>query len=217
MFILFVLNLPVQNYSVPGDGMQEGKDRWIIAGLGNPGREYRETRHNIGFIMIDRLANIMNISLNTVRNKAIVGEGVYQEKRIMLMKPQTYMNLSGNAISQLVKFYKVSLQNLLVIHDDIDLPLGKLRIRSGGGSAGQKGMESTIEQIGSNEFPRLRIGIGRPLGRMDVADYVLTPFSGEDKEIIKMAYLQAEKAVITWLNEGVDAAMSRFNGISIYD
>jgi len=142
--------------------MEEGINRWIIAGLGNPGREYRETRHNVGFFMIDQLSNTLQIPLNKIRNKAIVGEGTNQERRIILAKPQTFMNLSGSAIAQLMRFYKVPFERLLVIHDDLDLPVGKIRIRPGGGSAGQKGMASVISQLGSDEFPRLRIGIGRP-------------------------------------------------------
>lgn len=194
--------------------MEEGINRWIIAGLGNPGREYRETRHNVGFFMIDQLSNTLQIPLNKIRNKAIVGEGTNRERRIILVKPQTFMNLSGSAIVQLMRFYKVPFERLLVIHDDLDLPVGKIRIRPGGGSAGQKGMTSVISQLGSDEFPRLRIGIGRPTGRMEVADFVLTTFTKADQEIMAATFLQAEKAVLMWLEEGINAAMNCFNGLN---
>lgn len=197
--------------------VEEGTNRWIIAGLGNPGREYRETRHNVGFQMIDQLADKMQIGLDKVRNKAIMGEGIYQDKRIILMKPQTYMNLSGTSVSQLVRFYKIPLENLLVIHDDLDLPIGKLRIRPGGGSAGQKGMESIIQFLGSDEFSRLRLGIGRPIGRMEVADFVLTPFTQSEIAIMKETFFRAEQAILVWLDEGIDAAMNQFNGLNSND
>ncbi len=145
----------------------------MIVGLGNPGREYRETRHNIGFMVVDTFAAKHEIKLSKVQNKAIVGIGKIGETKVILVKPQTYMNLSGQAVSALVRFYKIPLGNLVVAHDDVDLPFGVIRMRPGGGSAGQKGINSIIERVGSQDFPRLRMGVGRPPGQMDAAAYVL--------------------------------------------
>jgi PTH1 family peptidyl-tRNA hydrolase len=151
----------------------EPQAAFMIVGLGNPGREYRETRHNIGFMVVDTFAAKHEIKLSKVQNKAIVGIGKIGETKVILVKPQTYMNLSGQAVSALVRFYKIPLGNLVVAHDDVDLPFGVIRMRPGGGSAGQKGINSIIERVGSQDFPRLRMGVGRPPGQMDAAAYVL--------------------------------------------
>jgi PTH1 family peptidyl-tRNA hydrolase len=134
---------------------------FLIAGLGNPGREFEFNRHNAGFMLLNRLASKLGESFRKVEARALVSKTIYQGERIIMIKPQTYMNNSGSAVSSLMRFYKVPLENLLVIYDDVDLPLGSLRLRGSGGSAGQKGMQSIIERMGTEEIPRLRIGTGR--------------------------------------------------------
>ncbi|HPH97219.1 MAG TPA: aminoacyl-tRNA hydrolase [Anaerolineaceae bacterium] len=192
--------------------LPEAELPFLIAGLGNPGREYRETRHNIGFMLVDELSQAWGFRLSRVQNKAIVTTGQFQGRRIILAKPQTYMNLSGQAISSLTKFYKVPVEHLIVAHDDLDLPLGTIRLRPGGGSAGQKGVSSTIEQLGTQSFPRLRLGIGRPPGRMDAADYVLENFLKPEKEILAQVLEHARKAVEVFILSGLNQAMNEFNG-----
>ena len=137
---------------------------YVIAGLGNPGPTYQWTRHNAGFLFLDRLAQLENVSVTRKTFSGLAGEWKYGESRLILLKPQTFMNLSGQSVQGLIHFYKLPLENLLIAHDDLDLPVGTIRIRPDGGSAGQKGMSSTIERLGTDEFPRLRLGIGRPPG-----------------------------------------------------
>ncbi len=185
---------------------------YLIVGLGNPGREYRENRHNIGFMAVDALAKKLDARMGKVQFKAITGQARLGEQKAILAKPQTFMNLSGQAVSSLVRYYKVPLENLLVIHDDLDLPLGTLRLRPGGGSAGQKGLGSTIQQLGTQQFPRLRIGIDRPPGQMPAAAYVLQNFSGGDQELLKFVLSRATEAVIAFIENGLDYAMNQFNG-----
>ncbi len=185
---------------------------FLLVGLGNPGREYRETRHNVGFMVIDRLAQETGISLSRVQHKAIVGWGSIGEKKVILAKPQTYMNLSGESVAALVRFYKIPTAQLIVVHDDLDLPYGTLRIRPDGGSAGQKGMQSIISRLGTDHFPRLRFGIGRPPGSKQGASYVLHGFSAEEKKDLEYLLSRAAEALKTFVVEGLDAAMNRFNG-----
>lgn len=185
---------------------------FLLVGLGNPGREYRGNRHNVGFMTVDRLSEVLSIKIGKVQSKALVGNGLWQGRKIILAKPQTYMNLSGDAIGSLQRYYKVPLDQLIVAHDDLDLPVGTLRLRPGGGSAGQKGVESTINQLGTQNFPRLRIGIGRPPGQMDAATYVLQDFNKVDQEILQIALDRAVEAVKVFILEGLDAAMNQFNG-----
>ena len=186
---------------------------FLIVGLGNPGREYRENRHNIGFMLIDRLAIELNVRFTRQQSKALVATTNYNECRIILAKPQTFMNLSGQSVQGLIHFYKLPLTNLLVAHDDLDLPLGTIRIRPDGGSAGQKGIESIIERLGTDEFPRLRLGIGRPPGRMEAPDYVLQDFPAGEMTVISETLNLAVEAALTFVNEGLDVAMNRFNGV----
>lgn len=185
---------------------------FLVIGLGNPGREYRDTRHNIGFLVIDRLCKAMGISLSRMQSKALVGVGNLEGCKLVVAKPQTYMNLSGQSVGGLVHFYKAPLSHLLVAHDDIDLPLGTLRLRPGGGSAGQKGMESIIQQLGTQEFARLRLGVGRPPGQKDAANYVLQRFSAGEQEMLQLVLDRAEAAVRTFVREGLNAAMNLHNG-----
>ena len=185
---------------------------FLIAGLGNPGREYRETRHNIGFMLVDRLAVRLNLSFRRLQFKALVATGSHAGNRVILAKPQTFMNLSGQAVSALVRFYKLPLTDLMVAHDHLDLPFGAIRIRPDGGAGGQRGMDSIIERLGTQEFPRIRLGIGRPPGQMDPAAYVLQELSNSDRIFLSQTLDKAADALFLWMEEGLDAAMTRFNG-----
>jgi PTH1 family peptidyl-tRNA hydrolase len=186
-------------------------DTFLLIGLGNPGREYRDNRHNIGFMLIDRLAVRLNARGMKLQSKAIVTSGLYEERKLILAKPQTYMNLSGQSVQGLLHFYKIPPENLIVAHDDLDLPLGTIRIRPGGGAGGQRGMASTIERLGTKDFPRLRLGIGRPPGRMDSAAYVLQNFSRADMLLVSETLDRAADAALTFVTEGLNAAMNKFN------
>jgi len=188
-------------------------DTYLIVGLGNPGREYRETRHNVGFMLLDRLSVKLNARFTRLQSKALVASAKYQERKIILAKPQTFMNLSGLSVQGLMHFYKLPLENLLVAHDDLDLPIGTIRIRPDGGSAGQKGMISTIERLGTDEFPRLRLGIGRPPGQMQAPDYVLQDFSNAELMLLSETLNLAVEAALTWITDGLDASMNKYNSI----
>jgi PTH1 family peptidyl-tRNA hydrolase len=188
------------------------ENTFLIVGLGNPGREYMNSRHNLGFMLIDRLSVRLNGRLTRMQAKALVGTVSHEGNKLILAKPQTYMNLSGQSIQSLARFYKVALENMLVAHDDLDLPFGTIRIRPGGGPGGQKGVASTIDRLGTKDFPRLRIGIGRPPGRMDPTDYVLQNFTQSDVILLSEILERAAQAALTFVTEGLDAAMNKFNG-----
>ncbi len=185
---------------------------FLIVGLGNPGREYKDNRHNIGFMLVDRLAVRLNLRLNRMQSKALVGSLVYDSRKLLLAKPQTFMNLSGQAVQGLVRFYKLPLENFLLVYDDLDLPFEAIRLRPDGGSAGQKGVASTIQRLGTQAFPRLRLGIGRPPGRMDPADYVLQDFPQSDLTLLSEFLDRAADAALMFVSEGLDATMNNFNG-----
>jgi peptidyl-tRNA hydrolase, PTH1 family len=185
---------------------------FLIVGLGNPGREYKENRHNVGFMLVDRLAVRFNAHNMKVQAKAIVISTLWEDRKIFLAKPQTYMNLSGTSVQGLIRFYKLPLENLLIAHDDLDLPFGTLRIRPGGGPGGQKGIDDTITRMGTQEFARLRIGIDRPPGRMDPANYVLQDFPSKDLITLSQILDRAADSAQTWVKEGLDSAMNKFNG-----
>jgi len=184
---------------------------FLIAGLGNPGREFEHNRHNVGFMLLNCLAEKLSHRFGKVQSKALVAQAIYEGERIILMKPQTYMNNSGTSVSSLVRFYKVPFNNLLVVYDDVDLPLGILRIRPSGGSAGQKGMQSIIERLGTDEFPRLRIGTGRPPGRKEAADYVLQDFPPQEIELLEETLDRAVEAVLAFIRDGLDRTMNLYN------
>jgi peptidyl-tRNA hydrolase, PTH1 family len=185
---------------------------FLIVGLGNPGREHSGNRHNAGFMLLDRLAARLGVTFSRVEAKALVAKGEHSGRRLILAKPHTYMNLSGQAVGALARFYKTPNSNLMIAYDDVDLPLGALRIRPAGGSAGQKGMASIIERLGSQEFPRLRVGIDRPPGRMDAAAYVLQNFSRSDIEFLQPALERGVDAVLVFVTQGLEAAMNLYNG-----
>lgn len=184
----------------------------MIVGLGNPGLAYRHTRHNFGFLAVDALADALNIPVKRVKFKAMIGEGKFGESKVVLVKPMTFMNESGRAIAPLLRFFKLPLSNLLVIHDDLDLPLGTLRLRPSGGTSGQRGMASIITQLGTQEFPRMRLGIGRPPGQMDPVDYVLKDFLPGEKELLKIVLQTVVEASQTFINEGLTKTMNKYNG-----
>jgi peptidyl-tRNA hydrolase, PTH1 family len=188
---------------------------YLIVGLGNPGREYKDTRHNIGFMLVDRLAVKLDARSMRVQSKAIVTTAQFNGQKLILAKPQTFMNLSGQSVQGLMRFYKLPLENVLVAHDDLDLPFGTIRMRPGGGPGGQKGVMSTIQQLGTEEFARLRLGIDRPPGRMDAADYVLHDFSSGDLIALSQILDRAADAALTWVVEGLDIAMNKFNGTPV--
>lgn len=188
---------------------------YLIIGLGNKGREYSNTRHNVGFMLVDRLAQDLHTTFTRVEYQAITAHARDNETKIILAKPQTYMNLSGKAVGALINFYKIPRQNLLVAYDDVDLPLAALRIRPKGGSAGQKGMKSIIERLASEEFARMRIGIGRPPGRMDAAAYVLQPFTPAERAAIDQTLANGAQAALTFIREGLEAAMNRYNSSTL--
>ena len=184
----------------------------MIVGLGNPGLAYRHTRHNFGFLAIDKLADDLNIPVKRLKFKAMIGEGRFGDNKVILVKPLTFMNESGRAVAPLLRFFKLPLSNLLVIHDDLDLPLGTLRLRPSGGTSGQRGMASIITQLGTQDFPRMRLGIGRPPGQMDPVDYVLKDFLPSEHELQKIVLQTAVEASQTFINEGLTTAMNKYNG-----
>jgi PTH1 family peptidyl-tRNA hydrolase len=184
---------------------------YLIIGLGNPGREYSQTRHNIGFMLVDRLTVRLNARGMKVQSKAIVITTQYEGQKLIFAKPQTFMNLSGKSVQGLVHFYKIPLDHVLIAHDDLDLPFCTIRMRPGGGAGGQKGIRSTIDQLGTPEFARLRLGIDRPPGRMDPSDYVLQEFSQKELQAVSETLDRAADAALTWVLEGLNAAMNKFN------
>jgi PTH1 family peptidyl-tRNA hydrolase len=190
----------------------------LIVGLGNPGRKYAHNRHNVGFQCLDRLAQAHGLSFGGRilsrtkgrRAKASLAPGKIADIEVVLAKPLTYMNLSGQAVKQLTHSYRLSLGDVLVIHDDLDLSLGTIRLRPEGGSGGHKGILSIIEALGSQSFPRLRVGIGRPPGN-DAVSYVLSDFTGDEQIVLENVYERVVAAVVLFLREGIEAAMNAYN------
>jgi PTH1 family peptidyl-tRNA hydrolase len=183
----------------------------LIIGLGNPDRRYRQTRHNVGWEVVDRLGRRLGVAVDQEDGWAIVGSGTVGRRRVLLAKPQTYVNLSGTAVADLRRRHRVKLEDLVVVVDDLDLPLGRLRLRPGGSHGGHNGLRSIIDALGSDAFPRLRVGIGRPPEGMDPAQFVLTPFTTEERAAMDPALERAAEAIETVVREGLQAAMNRFN------
>ena len=182
----------------------------IIVGLGNPGRKYENTRHNLGFITVDRLAEEHGITFRKSRHKALIGEGNISGQKVMLVKPQTFMNLSGEAVRAVMDYYKEPVENLLVIYDDVDIPVGTVRMRKKGGAGTHNGMRSVVSLLGEDEFARIRIGIGTEDGR-DLVGHVLGGFTPEEVEPLREAVLTAVSAVECMLAKGIDIAMNEYN------
>jgi len=183
----------------------------LIIGLGNPDRRYQHTRHNVGWEVIDRLARRLAVAVDQEEGWALVAGARIGRHRILLAKPQTYVNLSGPAVADLRRRHRAKLEDLLVVVDDLDLPLGRLRLRAGGSHGGHNGLRSIIEALGQDAFPRLRVGIGRPPEGVDPAEFVLTRFSAEERVLIELALDRAADAVEAAVREGLAAAMNRFN------
>ncbi len=184
---------------------------YIIAGLGNPGKQYEHTRHNVGFEVIDRLAERMGISMEEKKHKALCGRGVLEGEKVVLLKPQTFMNLSGESVRAAADYYKVPPQQVLVIYDDISLEPGQLRIRAKGSAGGHNGMKNIIAHLGTQEYPRVRVGIGDKPRGMDLADYVLSRFSKGEQEKMEQAFEEAAEAAAMIAGQGLDKAMNHFN------
>ncbi len=186
---------------------------WLVVFLGNPGLKYTDTRHNAGFMTGDALAKSLGVSINRARFQALVGECTIGQERVLLMKPQTYMNLSGDAVIQAVNFYKIPPEHVLVISDEISLPIGRLRVRTKGSAGGHNGLKSLIARLGTEDFPRIRLGVGAPPHPdYDMADWVLSSFRNQDAEDMAKAVSRAAEAVVCYITEGPDKAMNKFNG-----
>jgi len=187
----------------------------LIVGLGNPGRSHANNRHNTGFLSLNHFAKTHGIRFDKKQAKARIGIGEIADSKVVMAKPQTYMNLSGESVSRLVQKFNVNLDNLLVIHDDLDLPLGKIRIRRGSSSAGHKGVHSIISCLGSQDFTRLRVGIGQPQttepSEADIVNYVLSDFTPDEKQIITQTLPKVSEAILCLLKEGLTAAMNKYN------
>ena len=184
----------------------------VVAGLGNPGRKYQETRHNVGFEVLAELAKRFSGAAPKRQFEADVGEILVGSERVLLVAPQTFMNLSGRSVRQVLDFYKLPVDDLLVICDDINLPLARIRLRKSGTSGGQKGLQNIIQQLGTEQVSRLRLGVDAPPAGLDAADFVLSRFGKRDRELLDPAIWQAMDAVEVWVRQGIDAAMNRFNG-----
>lgn len=184
----------------------------LIVGLGNPGPRYADTRHNVGFRVITQLAKEHNIKVTGSLGPAIVGEGQIGGQPVLLLQPTTFMNRSGPAVTYAMRQRQIALEDILLIYDDLDLPLGKIRLRAKGSSGGHNGMRSVIAALGTQEFARLRVGIGRS-NQSDVIDYVLEPFSREEIPIIMQVVETASEAVAVWVSHGIAQAASQFNGL----
>lgn len=184
---------------------------YLIVGLGNPEEKYGNTRHNMGFDTINKIANKYNIEINKKKFKGLYGTGIIEGQKVILLKPQTYMNLSGESIKEAIDFYKIPEENLIIIYDDIDITPGIIKIRKKGGPGTHNGMKSVIQNIQTEKFPRVRIGIGKPEQKGELIQYVIGPINKEDKEILDKATTRGKEAVIEIIKNGVDIAMNKFN------
>lgn len=187
---------------------------YVIVGLGNPGRKYERTHHNAGFDVVEILSSRLSVPINRIRCKSVVGEGKIGTERIVLAQPQTFMNLSGESVVQLMNWYKIEAEQLIVVYDDVDLPLGAVRVRAKGSSGTHNGMKSIIYLLGRDDFPRVRVGIGRPPANWDLADYVLSGYqTKQERETAYDAYLRAAEAIEMIVKEGVQKAATFANTI----
>ncbi len=193
------------------DDSTRGEERTLIVGLGNPGRAHAFNRHNVGFMAVDKLALRAGIELRRVQSKAIVGSGRLADRPVILAKPQTFMNLSGEAVGALAGYYRIPPAAILVVYDELDIPFGVIRLREKGGAGGHNGMRSLIQHLG-NDFPRLRLGIGRPPGRMDAAAYVLQDFGRDELPLVSEMLTTAGEAIESFVRHGINLTMTRYNG-----
>ncbi len=185
---------------------------FIIVGLGNPSAEYEKTRHNVGFEVVKILADRFDIATDFIKHKAVCGRGVIEGNKVMIAMPQTYMNKSGESVRELTDYYKIDVTSeLIVIYDDVALPPGKIRIRKSGSAGGHNGMKNIISHLGTEEFIRVRVGVGEKPKGYDLADYVLGHFTKEESEFMEVSFIEAANAVVSIMNDGIDAAMNRFN------
>ena len=184
---------------------------YLIVGLGNPEEEYSNTRHNMGFNTINKISQQYNIEVKQNKFQALYGSGMIEKEKVILLKPQTYMNLSGNSVKEVVDFYKIEKEKILVIYDDMDIEPGKIKIRKKGSAGGHNGMKSIIQMIGTEEFPRIRVGIGRPIHKDDEINYVIGAIPEEDLKRLDEGIEKAQKAVEEILRNGVDSAMNKYN------
>ena len=182
-----------------------------IIGLGNPGMKYAGTRHNIGFDAVTAIADKYNLSINNKKFKGVYADGHIAGEKVLLVQPQTYMNLSGECVREVADFYKLNPDEIIIICDDINLDVGRLRIRKKGSSGGHNGLKNIIAHLGTEEFPRIRVGVGEKTEGWDLADYVLARFDKDSEPVIREALANVVGAVETWISEGIDAAMNRFN------
>ena len=188
---------------------------YLIVGLGNPGNRFRATRHNIGFMVLEKLATKLEVDLRQKSFNALWGKGKIDYKNVILAMPQTYMNLSGNAVRQLHAFFKTEISNLMVIHDDLDLSFGSVRLKTGGGNAGHKGLVSIEEDLGSSEFMRIRLGIGKPADKSRIESYVLEPFNSDELPLLPEIIETAAGAVYEIISAGLQKAMGKYHKINI--
>ncbi len=188
-----------------------GQGPWLVVGLGNPGPRYLATRHNVGFMVVDSLADDAGIGLDRHKFDAEFGRGILAGRQVILAKPQTFMNLSGAAVQKLTHFFRIPTKAILVIHDDVDLNCNRIKIKEKGGDGGHKGIRSIIAALGTGDFTRIRVGIGRPEDNVDVADYVLQRLGPDEQAQLDQMVAKARDAVLTVLSEGTKAGMNRFN------
>lgn len=191
---------------------RSGGISWLVVGLGNPGTQYESTRHNMGFLAVDKLAQEENFRFSKLRFKAWTATWEVGGQKVLVMKPQTYMNLSGESVGEAARFYKIPPEHVLVISDDIDLPAGRLRIRPGGSAGGHNGLKNIIQHLGTDRFPRIKVGVGSPRpGEHDMVDWVMGKPMGEDRTAVEDALDRAGEAAKALITEGIDRAMNRFN------
>ena len=200
-------------YNTNQNGTDIMNEAWLIVGLGNPGPKYEWTRHNMGFLVIDELAEREKIPVQKLKYRALTNTAVIGGRSVLLMKPTTYMNLSGESVGEAARFYKIPPERVLVISDDVALPQGKLRIRRSGSAGGHNGLKNIISHLGSDQFPRIKVGVGgKPHPDHDMADWVLGKFTGQDRKVMEEAIARAADAVTLFLEQGPDQAMAKFNG-----
>jgi PTH1 family peptidyl-tRNA hydrolase len=184
---------------------------FMVAGLGNPGKAYKNNRHNVGFMLLNLFAEKQQEAFSRIESNALVTKTNYGEKRLILVKPQGFMNRSGQSIGSLIKYYKIPLEQIMIVYDDVDLILGKIRIRPSGGSGGHKGISSIIDRLGTDKFPRMRLGIGRPPGKKNAAAFVLQDFSASEMEAVEFMLIRAIDALDEYLTNGIESAMNKYN------